>query len=90
MLLSSGKNEVTIAVAKAEAGIEASKVCHTFQVWKQNGYSVKKGEKAAFKCDIWKHVTKKADEAEKEEACYFIVKTAHFFTSDQVEQIKKK
>jgi hypothetical protein len=96
MLVSSVKIEIIIAAAAAAAGIGSGKVYHTFQVWKAAGYSVKKGAKAAFKADIWKHVTKKAadeagaaDEAKKDTAGgYFIVKTAHFFTSDQVEAIK--
>ena len=40
---------------------------HTFEAWKSAGYIVKKGEKAAFKADIWeyteKHGKMTADEA---------------------------
>ena len=31
---------------------------HTFATWKSNGYIVKKGQKAAFKADIWKYTEK--------------------------------
>lgn len=31
---------------------------HTFAAWKKAGYIVKKGQKAAFKADIWKYVEK--------------------------------
>ena len=39
---------------------------HTFEVWKSAGYAVKKGEKAAFKCDIWKQITKRQTLTEEE------------------------
>jgi len=32
---------------------------HTFAAWKKLGYAVKKGQKAAFKADIWKYTEKK-------------------------------
>lgn len=32
---------------------------HTFATWKKNGYIVRKGQKAAFKADIWKYTEKK-------------------------------
>ena len=32
---------------------------HTFAAWKAKGYKVKKGQKAAFKADIWKYTEKK-------------------------------
>ena len=32
---------------------------HTFATWKKNGFIVKKGQKAAFKADIWKYTEKK-------------------------------
>lgn len=42
---------------------------HTFETWKSGGYIVKKGEKAAFKADIWKYTEKHgkmtAEEAEE-------------------------
>lgn len=39
---------------------------HTFAAWKQAGYIVKKGQKAAFKADIWKYVEKKGTMTEEE------------------------
>lgn len=39
---------------------------HTFAAWKKAGYIVKKGQKAAFKADIWKYVEKKGTMTEEE------------------------
>jgi len=64
---------------------------HTFQMWKELGYSVKKGEHAIAKIRIWKyHIDKEImdENGEKEEeagSCF--MKTAFFFKRDQVEPI---
>lgn len=72
-------------------------VLHTYANWKKLGYYVKKGEKAQHKIPVWKPSTKKVEvekeneNEEKEEVNngrYFI-KTASFFTQDQVERIEK-
>ena len=39
---------------------------HTFAAWKKAGYIVKKGQKAAFKADIWKYVEKKGTMTQEE------------------------
>lgn len=66
---------------------------HTFNEWKKAGYTVNKGEKAAFKAYIWKHIDAAADpeEAEAENADEakeatpdFIRKVAFFFGINQV------
>ena len=60
---------------------------HTFQIWKKLGYSVKKGEKAITRLNIWKYVDKKKKQEEanddengeevksghciKKESCFF-------------------
>ena len=39
---------------------------HTFAAWKKAGYIVKKGQKAAFKANIWKYTEKKGTMSEEE------------------------
>lgn len=65
---------------------------HTFQVWKKLGYSVKKGEKAIARINIWKYVEKKKktdddENAEEIKAGHCIKKEACFFSSHQVQPI---
>lgn len=61
---------------------------HTFARWKKMGYKVRKGEHAAFKATIWKAKERKVkiDGEEKKDLSMFM-KTAHFFTRSQVEQM---
>ena len=66
---------------------------HTFNEWKRLGFTVKKGEKAALKVDIWKKSNKKitaenenGDEIEAETGRFY-KKLSHFFTFDQVERL---
>ena len=67
---------------------------HTFKEWQRLGYCVKKGEKAAMICDIWRMTNYKknsaTDDKEEEKEDHFYMKTAYFFTFDQVEKINKK
>lgn len=102
-------NEEIIYRASISAGIfteaEAQKFAqngwelplHTFAVWKNHGYSVKKGEHAALKVRLWRKKGVKSDkasddkeakEAEVEGGGYYLV-TAFLFTGGQVEQIGK-
>lgn len=66
---------------------------HTFAEWKRLGFTVKKGEKARLKVDIWKKSNKKITaENEKGEEIEadtgrFYKKLSHFFTFDQVEKL---
>ena len=62
---------------------------HTFNEWKRMGYSVKKGEHARLKVEIWKKSTKKHqnDDGEEVESDRFYLKLSPFFTFDQVEKI---
>ena len=59
---------------------------HTFAAWKELGYIVKKGQKAVAKFPIWKYVSKKNEETNKEDSKMFM-KVAAFFSSSQVEKI---
>jgi hypothetical protein len=73
---------------------------NTFQAWKRAGYSVKKGEKAFTKVDLWtmKLVNEKDEEGKlvkdengkpKKEKKFYL-KASALFTADQVEKIKKE
>ena len=83
--------------------VELPETIHTFNGWKERGYSVKKGEKSKIKFPIWKHTTKILDtntgnpETDKmnEEInkqggqTNMFMKTASFFTFEQVEPIRE-
>lgn len=66
---------------------------HTFSEWKRMGYSVKKGEKACLKVDIWKKsnkketVTTKDGEEQEVDMSRYYKKLSHFFTFSQVEKL---
>ena len=60
---------------------------HTYAAWNNLGYKVKKGEKAAFKAQIW-NISSKKDEEGKEVAGNYYKKWSHFFTIHQVEKIE--
>ena len=66
--------------------IELPETIHTFATWKSLGYIVKKGQKAKAAFTIWKYTESKANDEEEAEGRMFM-KTAHFFTKDQVEKI---
>lgn len=82
--------------------VELPEEIHTFNGWKQLGYSVKKGEKSSIKFPIWKHTTKFLNtETENPEVNKMnaninaqggeqrmFMKTAAWFTFAQVEPIK--
>lgn len=71
--------------------LEMPEPIHTFNGWKQLGYSVKKGEKSKIKFSIWKHTTKKVEkDGKEEELSKMFQKVAAFFTFDQVEPITVK
>lgn len=75
--------------------IEVPEEIHTFKKWKSLGYIVKKGEHSVARFPIW-HKQKKyrrdpeeQDDGErKEKDAFYYLKTAFFFTADQVEPIK--
>lgn len=68
---------------------------HTFNGWKERGYSVKKGEKSKIKFAIWKYTAKKIEvenkdgEKEETEKTNMFLKMSAFFTAEQVEKIKE-
>ena len=66
---------------------------HTFQEWKNRGYSVRKGEKAAMTSVIWrakknKKVEVMADDLDiPSDTVDFYMHKAFFFTDKQVEKL---
>ena len=68
---------------------------HTFMEWKNLGYSVKKGEKAALHVDLWNYTTKPSKAAREQAAAegkeladdpHYYLKLSHLFTLDQVKR----
>lgn len=77
--------------------LEMPEDIHTFNGWKERGYSVKKGEKAIAKFPIWKYTEKEKAEEEKtgnplEDApiTHMFMKMSAFFSFTQVERNKAK
>ncbi len=75
--------------------LELPEEIHTFNGWKERGYSVKKGEKSKIKFHIWKYTSKEKPVEEKtgnplEDAptTNMFMKMSAFFTAEQVEAIK--
>lgn len=60
----------------------------SFQQWRNMGYKVKKGEKAALKVKLW-YPSTYVKENDKEETKFYM-KTTALFTIDQVEKIKEE
>ena len=72
-------------------GVLMPEPIHTFNGWKERGYSVKKGEKSKIKFPIWKHTSKTVEkDGKEEETNSMFTKVSAFFTFDQVEPIKAK
>ena len=82
-------NAMIIELYKIENNITCP--LHTYTKWKSLGFQVKKGEKSAHKITIWKGCSKKILDEESNtevQTNKVIMKTAHFFTMNQVEAIK--
>ena len=82
-----------------EQQMQEPEAIHTFQAWKQLGYSVKKGQKSVAAIQIWKCSEKKAELTAKSAETGEDVtvsanekkmfrKTAFFFSASQVERSK--
>lgn len=73
---------------------------HTFKAWKERGYSVKKGQHATLKVEIWRHKDRRQDQEPEQEQDQeqerlerpgdFYKKVCHLFTFEQVEPIKAR
>lgn len=93
-----------IETADGTMTIELPEAIHTFNGWKELGYSVKKGAKSSIKFPIWKHTVKflntdtgnetldkmNAQINEQGGQTNMFMKMSAWFTADQVEPIKAK
>ncbi len=76
----------------------AAESFHTFAEWKRKGYSVKKGQKAALSCQLWKYTDKPGRAAREAAAAagadapetdpHFYMTNAHLFHALQVGPLK--
>lgn len=91
--------QIAHAVEHIPDGLDelAASQVHTFAWWKDNGKSVKRGEKALFTCPLWKYTDKpskaqiKAAEAagkEVQPAVHYCPTTSYMFSCLQVESSK--
>ena len=78
--------EFTDASGRVHA-LEEPEELHTYAAWKTIGYQVQKGQKAVARFRIWKHITKKDEETEKQEAKMLFIESS-FFAQHQVAAIK--
>lgn len=71
--------------------VELPEEIHTFNGWKERGFSVKKGEKSKIKFTIWKYSSKKIvdEDGEEDEKSSMFMKLSAFFTREQVEELAK-
>lgn len=60
---------------------------HTFQGWRELGYTVRKGEHAVAKFPIWKHTVKKAKQEGEHDISKMFMQTAAWFTAAQVDKM---
>lgn len=86
---------VEVETADGKMMMEMPEEIHTFNGWKERGFSVKKGEKSRIKFSIWKYTSKEKSEEEKtgnpiEDAptTNMFMKMSAFFTAEQVQPIK--
>lgn len=95
ILKSTGK-KIIVECADGKKEIEVPEDIHTFNGWKERGYSVKKGEKSQIKISIWKYTVKKIEtenkdgNAEESEQSKMFMKLSAFFTPSQVEPMKAR
>lgn len=87
---------VEVEMAEGKMMMEMPEEIHTFNGWKERGFSVKKGEKSSIKFPIWKYTSKEKAEEEKtgnplEDApkTNMFMKMSAFFTFAQVQPIKE-
>ena len=91
-----GREFKAVLADGTEITVKETEDIHTFNGWKERGYSVKKGEKAVDKFVIWKHSPAKVEElpmkdgdgVEYVDKGKMFMKTASFFAAHQVEPIK--
>lgn len=68
---------------------------HTYTQWRKMGYQVKRGEKSALICDLWRwkeektEVTTKDGKAEDIDTSHHYKQKAYLFTVQQVEKVQQ-
>ena len=78
-----------VTAQAVESGIiNESEQLHTFQHWKEYGYSVRKGEHAKVTTKLWKCTSRKKDDEEVQTDRWFMTK-AFLFSSSQVERLQQ-
>lgn len=82
--------EVT-KIAILEGTIKENEQLNTFLYWKNNGYHIKRGEKACVTTKLWKRKTRKQQENEEDEENEnadrnYILVNAYLFSTSQVEK----
>lgn len=99
IIKSTGKQIEVVNALGEKLTVAEPEPIHTYAIWKQLGYQVKKGEKAKASINIWKHVAKTEEMEvtyengstgiEEVDASKMFMKKAFFFTFEQTEPIKK-
>ena len=90
-----GRTFEALNMAGEKVTIRETEDIHTYQVWKDMGYQVQKGQKAVTKITIWKHSGKKmatmtdtdGNEVQYVDKGRMFMKTASFFSRSQVEMV---
>ena len=82
-------NLQAITLAKREAGIPDEIAVNSYGGWKEKGYQVQRGERAAFKTSIWVpcHAGKNKDGEDTSDFSRFFIRCTAFFTAEQVAPI---
>ena len=78
-----GRTVIMQSIDGESVEIKETEQIHTFAAWKELGYVVQKG---VAKFPIWKYVSRKNEETDKENSKMFM-KAASFFSRSQVEKI---
>lgn len=86
---STGRTLRAVDHAGNERIIAEPEAIHTYQVWKDLGYQVQRGEKAVAKITIWKHTTRtiKAEDGTETTKEHMFPKCSAFFAAHQVQPI---
>lgn len=80
---------LTFETPDGEQQLPEAEDIHTFQRWKELGFSVRKGEHAVAAFPIWKYTTRAKGQTEEEaqENGFCFMKKAFWFSASQVDKI---
>lgn len=89
-----GRTLEAVDAAGNKIELKETEPIHTYQIWKQLGYQVQKGQKAVAQFTIWKHTGSKMEEVPTADGNvqmidkgHMFLKKASFFSLAQVEKI---